>query len=177
MLLWTVQTRYCHEVHHPTTELTTGIGIGDPPLGDPVTPDIHAMTTRTGPGSAAPDPIIAITIIEAVANMNTAGTAQDPPIDIPVPAPHAIEAPAHIAIIETLPTPDLLATTLPGMTGDPGITPNTTTTNQPEDHHQQHRHHPKNTRTRDRNLNKFPLMILSQIITVPRKVKATQRMI
>ena len=109
--------------------------------------------------------------------MSTAGTAQDPPIDIPVAAPHAIEAPAHIAIVETLHTEDLLATTLLGMTTDPGITPNTTTTNQPEDHLQQHRHHPENMRTRDRNLNKFPLMILSQIITVRRKVKATQRMI
>ena len=109
--------------------------------------------------------------------MSTVGTAKDPPIDIPVAAPCAIEAPAHIAIIETLHTQDLLATTLLGTTADPGITPNTATTNQPEDHLQQHRHHPKNTRTRDRNLNKFPLTILSQIITVQRKVKATQRMI
>ena len=135
------------------------------------------MTTRIGPGLAAPNPILTITVIEAVANMSTAGTAQDPPIDIPIAAPHAIEAPAHITIVETLPTPDLLAAIPPGTTADPGITPNTTTTNQPKDHHQQHRHHPKNMRTRDRNLNKFPLMILSQIITVQRKVKVTQRMI
>ena len=85
--------------------------------------------TRTGPGSAAPIPILAITVIKAVANMSTAGTTQDPSIDIPIAAPHAIEAPAHIAIVETLPTPDLLAATLPGTTADPGITPNTTTTN------------------------------------------------
>ena len=130
------------------------------------------MTTGTGPASAAPNPVL-----EAVANMSTAGTAQDPPIDIPITAPRAIEAPAHIAIVETLPTPDLLTATPPGMTADPGITPSTTTTNQPEDHHQQHEHHPKNTRTRDRNLNKYPLTILSQIITVWRKVKVTQRMI
>ena len=109
--------------------------------------------------------------------MSTAGTAQDPPIDIPVTAPCAIEAPAHITIVETLHTQDLLTTTLLGMTADPGITPNTTTTNQPEYHLQQHRYHPKNMRTRDRNLNKFPLTILSQIITARRKVKTTQRMI
>ena len=109
--------------------------------------------------------------------MSTAGTAQDPPIDIPITAPHAIEAPAHIIIVETLPTPDFPTTTPLGTTADPGITPNTTTTNQLEDHHQQHKHHPKNMRTRDRNLNKFPLTILSQIITVWRKVKVTQRMI
>ena len=135
------------------------------------------MTTGTGPGSAAPAPILAITVIEAVADMSTTGTTQDPPIDIPIAAPHTIEAPAHIAIVETLPTPDLLAATLPGTTADPGITPNAATTNQPKDHHQQHRHHPKNMRTRDRNLNKFPLKILSQINTVRRKVKVTQKMI
>ena len=131
----------------------------------------------TGPGSAAPTPILTITVMKAVADMSTTGTAQDPPIDIPIAAPHAIEAPDHIAIIETLPTPDLLAATLLGTTADPGITPNTTTTNQPKDQLPQHRHHAKNMRTRDRNLNKFPLTILSQIFTVWRKVKATQRMI
>ena len=129
------------------------------------------MTTGTGPGSAAPNPVLTITVIKAVANMSTAGTAQDPPIDIPIVAPHSIEAPAHITTVETLPTPDLLAATHPGMTADPGITPNTATTNQPKDHHQQHEHHPKNTKTRDRNLNKFPLMILSQTITVWMKGK------
>ena len=54
--------------------------------------------------------------------MSTAGTIQDPPIDIPITAPHAIEAPAHIAIVETLPTPDLPTATPPGTTADPGIT-------------------------------------------------------
>ena len=109
--------------------------------------------------------------------MSTTGTTQDPPIDIPVAAPHVIEASAHITIVETLPTPDLLAATPPGTTADPGITPNTATTNQPKDHHQQHEHHLKNMKTRDRNLNKFPLTIFSQTITVRMKVKATQRMI
>ena len=109
--------------------------------------------------------------------MSTAGTTQDPPIDIPIAAPRVIEAPAHIAIVETPPTPGLLTATPPGTTADPGITPNTTTTNQPEDHHQQHKHHLESTKTRDRNLNKFPSTILSQTITVWMKVKATQRMI
>ena len=109
--------------------------------------------------------------------MSTAGTTQDRPIDIPVTAPHIIGAPAHIAIAETLPTPDLLAATPPGTTADPGITPNIATTNQPKDHHQQHEHHLENMKTRDRNLNKFPLTIPSQTITVQMEVKATQRMI
>ena len=171
MWQWTVQTRYCHQAHHPTTELTTGTGIGDPPLDDPVIPDIHATTTGTGPGSVAPAPTLAITAIKAVAAMSTAGTTQDPPIDIPIAALHAIEAPAHITIVETPHTQDLLTATLLGTTADPGITPNTATTNWPEDHL------PQSTRTRGRNLNKFPLMTLSLIITVHRKVKATQRMI
>ena len=151
--------------------------IGDPPLGDPVTSDVHATTTGTGPGSAALDPTLATTVIKAVADMSTTGTAQDIPIDIPIAALHVIEAPPHIAIAVTLPTPDLLATTPPGMTAEPGITPNTTTINQPEYHHQHHEHHLKNTKTRDRNLNKFPLTILPQTITVWMKVKVTQRMI
>ena len=172
-----MQTRYHHQAHHPTTELTTGTGIRDPPLDNPVIPDCRTMTTGTGPGSVAPVSTLAITAIKAVANMSTAGTAQDPPIDIPIAAPHAIEAPTHIAIIETLHTQDLLAAALLGMTADPGIAPITTIKNQPEDHLQQHRNHPKNMRTRYRNLSKFPLTILSQIITAWRKVKATQRMI
>ena len=112
-------------------------------------PDICATTTGTGTGSVAPAPTLTTTAIKVVADMSTTGTTQDPPIDIPITAPYAIEAPAHIAIVETLHTKDLLAAILLGMTADLGITPNTTTTNQPEDHLQQHRHHPKNTRTRD----------------------------
>ena len=171
MQQWTVQTRYHHQAHHPATELTTGTGIGDPPLDNPVIPDINATTTGTGPGSVAPTPTLAITAIKAVADMSTAGTTQGPPIDIPIATLHAIEAPAHIAIIETPYTQDLLTTTLLGTTADPGITPNSTTTNLPEDHL------PHGTRTRGRNLNRFPLTTLSPIITVWRKVKATQGMI
>ena len=129
------------------------------------------MTTGTGLGSVTPTPALAITAIEAVADMSSTGTAQDPPTDIPIAALHIIEAPAHIAIVGTPHTQDLLAATLLGMTANPGIAPNTTTTNQPEDQL------PQSTRTRDRNLNKFPLTALSQIITVQRKVKVTQRMI
>ena len=177
MQQWTAQTRYHHQVHHPITELATGTGIGDPPLGNPVTPDVSATPTGTGPGSAALDPILATTVIEAIANMSITGTTQDPSIDLPIAASHVIEAPVHIATAETLPTPDLLATTPPGMTADPGITPNIANTNQPKAHHLQHEHHLETMKTRDKNLNKFPLMILSQTITVWMKLKATQRMI
>ena len=94
-----------------------------------------------------------------------------------VAAPCIIGVPVHIATTGTLPTPDLLTATPPGMTADPGITPNISNTNQPEDHHHQHEHHLENTKTRDRNINKFPLTILPQTITVQMKVKVTQRMI
>ena len=135
------------------------------------------MTTGTGPGSATLDPILTTTVIEAIANMSTAGTTQDPSIDLPITAPHEIGAPVHIATTETLPTPDLPATTPPGMTAAPGITPNTANTNQPKDQQQQHEHHLKNTKTRNRNINKLSLMIHPQTITVWMKVKVTQMMI
>ena len=135
------------------------------------------MTTGTGPGSAALDPILTTTVIEAIADMSTTGTTQDPSIDLPVTAPHIIGPPVHIATTETLPTPDLLAATPPGMTAAPSITPNTANTNQPEDQQQQHKHPLENMKKRNRNINKLSLTIHPQTITVWMKVKATQRMI
>ena len=135
------------------------------------------MTTGTGPDSTALDPVLATTVIEAIANMSTAGTTQDPSIDLPVTAPHIIGAPVHIATTETLPTPDLLAEIPPETTADLCITPNTANTNQPEDHQQQHDHHLKNAKTRNKNINKLSLMIHHQTTTVLMKVKATWRMI
>ena len=112
-----------------------------------------------------------------IANMSTAGTAQDPSIDLPIAAPCIIGAPVHIATAETLPTPDLLAAIPPETMAHLSITPNTTNTNQPEDHQQQHEHHLKNMKTRNKNINKLSLMIHHQTITVQMKVKTTQRMI
>ena len=135
------------------------------------------MTTGTGPDSATLDPVLVTTVIGAIANMNTAGTIQDPSIDLPIAAPCVIGAPVHIATAETLPTADLLATIPPEMTADLNITPNTANTNQPEDHQQQHRHYLGNMKTGNKNKNKSSLMIHHQNITVQMKVKATQRMI
>ena len=109
--------------------------------------------------------------------MSTAGTAQDPSIDLPITAPCIIGAPVHITTAETLPTPDLLATIPPETTADLGITPNIANTNQPEDHHQQHKHHLENMKTRNKIINKLSLMIHHQTTTVQTKVKVTQRMI
>ena len=109
--------------------------------------------------------------------MSTAGTTQDPSIDLPITASHVIGAPVHITTTETLPTPNLLAAIPPEMTADLGITPNTANTNQPKDQQQQHEHHLKNMKTRNKNINKLSLTIHHQTITVQMKVKVTRRMI
>ena len=109
--------------------------------------------------------------------MSTTGTSQDPSIDLPITAPHVIEAPVCTTTTETLPTPDLLTTIPPEMTADLGITPNTANTNQPEDHQQQHEHHLENVKTRNKNINKLLLTIHHQTITVHMKVTVTWRMI
>ena len=135
------------------------------------------MTTGTGPDSATLNPILTTTVIEAIANMSTAGTTQDPSIDLPITAAHITEAPVHITTAETLHIPDLLATIPPETTADLSKTPNTTNTNQPQDHQQQHEHHLKNTKTRNKNINKLLLTIHHQTIIVQMKVTATRRMI
>ena len=129
--------------HHRTT---TGTGIGDPPLGDPVTPDVCATTTRTGSRFSCSRSCPHNHSYQSSSQHEHHRNCSRSSLDIPAVAPSALEAPAHTTIVETLPTPDLLATTPPGVTADPGITPNTATTTQPEDHHQQHRHHPENMR-------------------------------
>ena len=110
--------------------------------------------------------------------MNTAGTIQDPSIDLPIAAPCIIEAPVHTATAETLPTADLLLAIIsPEMTADLNIAPDNANTDQPKDHHQQHRHHLGNMKTRNKNINKSSLTIHHQNITVQMKVKVTRRMI
>ena len=47
MLPWTVQIRYCHQVHQPAAGLTPMTGVGDLLLDITATPDAHAMTTGT----------------------------------------------------------------------------------------------------------------------------------
>ena len=46
-------------------------GEGDPPLDDPVTPDVHATTTGIDLGSVAPDPTLITMDIGVTATMNT----------------------------------------------------------------------------------------------------------
>ena len=135
------------------------------------------MTTGTGPDSATLNPVLATTVIETIADISTAGTTQDPSIDLPIAAPCIIGAPVHIATTETLPTPDLLTAIPQETTADLGITPNTANTDQPEDHQQQHEHHLEDMKTRNKNINKLSLTIHHQTITAQMKVKVTQRMI
>ena len=117
-------------------------GEGDPPLGNPVTPDIHAMTTGTGLDSVTLDPDLITMDTGVTANMNTAGITLGHSIGPPTTAHCITGAPAQTTTADTLPTIDhLLAAIPPKMIADLAIAPDTTNTNQPEDHHQQHRHH------------------------------------
>ena len=134
--------------------------------------------TGTGPDSATLNPVLVTTVVGAIADMDTAGTIQDPSIDLPLAAPYIIEAPVYTATAETFPTADLLLTIIsPEMTADLDIAPDNANTGQPKDHHQQHRHHLRNMKTRNKNINKSSLMIHHQNITVQMKVKVTWRII
>ena len=151
---------------------------GDPPLGNPVTPDVHAMTTGSGLGSVTLDPNLITTDTGVLADMNTAGTAPGHSIGPPIAAHHAIGAPACTATTETFPTTDHLLTAIsPKMIADLDIAPDTANTNQPKDHQQQHRHHLRNMKIGNKNINKSPLTIHPQNITAQMKVKLTLRMI
>ena len=153
-------------------------GEGDPPLGNSVTPDVHAMTTGTGLDSVALDPDLVTTDTGVTANMNTAGTTPGHSIGLPIAAHHVIGAPAYTASAETLPIIDhLLAAIYPEMIADLDIAPDTTNTNQPEDHQQQHRHHLENMKIRNKNIDKSPLTIHPWNITAQTTVKLTLRMI
>ena len=153
-------------------------GVGDPPLGNPVTPDIHAMTTGIGLDSVALGPNLMTTDTGVIADMTTTGTAPVPSTDLPIVAPHVTGAPVHIATAETLPTADLLLTTTPpGIIAGPDIAPDNANTNQPEDQQQQHRHHLKNMKTRNKDITKSQLMTNHQNITAQMKVKPTLKMI
>ena len=153
-------------------------GEGDPPLGNPVTPDIHTTTTGIDLGSVAPNPDLVTTDIGVTAAMNTAGTTPGHSIGLPAVAYCIIGAPVHTATTEILPTVDHLLTTIsPKMIADPDIAPDTANTNQPEDHHQQHRYHLGNIKIRNKSINKSPLMILLRNIIAQTKVKLTLRMI
>ena len=125
-------------------------GEGDPLLDDPVTTDVHAMTTGIDLGSVAPDLTLVTMDIGVTAAMNITGTAPGHSIGLPTAGYHIIGAPVYTATAEILPTVDHLpAAIFPEMTADPNIAPDTSNTNQPKDHQQQHRHHLENMRIRN----------------------------
>ena len=76
---------------------------GDPPLGNPVTPDVHTMTTGTGLGSIALDPNLVTMDIGVTATMNTAGTTPGHFIGLPTAAYCKIGAPVHTTTTEIAP--------------------------------------------------------------------------
>ena len=153
-------------------------GEGDPPLGNPVTWDVHTTTAGIDLGSVAPDPTLVTMDIGVTAAMNTPRTTPGHSIGLPTTAYCIIGAPVYTTTAEILPTVDcLLATIFPMMTADPNIALDAANTNQPEDQQQQHRHHLGNMKIRNKSINKSPLMILFQNIIAYTRVKLTLRMI
>ena len=123
-------------------------GEGDPPLGNPVTPDIHAMNTGTDLDSVTLDPDPITTTIGVVAAMTLIGVEPDHSTDLPITTSHVIEAPVPTAAVTTHPTADLPLTGIPPeMTADLDIDLENNTTNWPKDLHPLHTLHPGNLRT------------------------------
>ena len=109
-------------------------GEGDPPLGNPATPDIHAMNTGTDLDSVTLDPNPVTSAIGVVATMTLIGVDPDHSTDLPIATSYMIEAPVPTATIATHPTADLPLTGIPPkMTADLDIDLENNTTNWPKD--------------------------------------------
>ena len=123
-------------------------GEGDPPLGNPVTPEVHAMNTGTDLDSVTLDLDPVTTTIGVVAATTLVGVNSDHSTDLPIATSHVIGAPVPTTTIVTHLTTDLPLTGIPPeMTADLDIDPENNTTNQPKDLHPLHTLHPGNLRT------------------------------
>ena len=74
-------------------------GEGDPPLGDPITPDVHAINTGTDLDLVALNPDPVTTTIGVVAAMTLIGVDPDHSTDLPITTSHMIEAPVPTTAI------------------------------------------------------------------------------
>ena len=174
MLPWTVQIRYCHRVHQPTTGLTPMTEVGDLPLHITATPDAHAMITETDLDSAALNLAPSTTAIEVIATITLTEVTPDHSTDLPTAASYVTGALVPTAMTHL--TADLHPIEiLPEMTADHDTDPISNTTDQPEDLHPLHRHHPGIIRIRD--TNRSPLTTHHQSTTAPMTMKVTQMMI
>ena len=173
---WTAQTKYHHLVHQPAAGLTSMTGVGDLPLDATATPDTHAMTIGTDPGSVALDPDPITTAIGVVAVGTLAEVTPDHSTDLPITTSHMTEAPVPTTTIAIHLTTDLhLIGTLPEMTTDLNIGPGNNITNQTEDLHPLHRLHHGDIRTKD--TNKSQLMTHHRNTTAQMTMTTTQMMI
>ena len=176
MLPWTAWIRYHCLAHWHAAGLTPMTGMIDPPLDAIATPDVHTITTRTDPGSVAPN-LAPVTIdIGVVATRTPTEVASGHSTDLPAIVSHVTGAqvPNTTAVIHS--TADLhLIGILPEMTADLDINPKSNTTDQPTDPHPPRKHHLGNIRIRD--TSKSPLMTHCQNTTAQMTMTATQRMI
>ena len=177
MLLQIVLTKYHHQAHQPSTEVTAPVGMLGPPLGIIATPDILTMITKIGTGSVIPNVTHITMDIGVAAIMTPIGTTPGHSTDLPNVATHAAEAQVHTATTVTCHTTDLPPIEIfPKMTADLDHTnPANNITNQHKDLLQAHKQHLGKIKTED--TNRLQLMIHPQNTTAQMIKIVTPRMI
>ena len=176
MLPWTAWIRYHHLAHQHATGLTPMTDMKDPPLDFIATPDIHTMITKLDPDSVAPNLALVTTDIGVVATRTPMEVAPGHSTDLPTVVSHTTGAPVPTTTAMTHCTTDLhLIGTLPEMTADLNINPESNTTDWPVDPHPPCKHHLGNIRIRD--TSKSPVMTHHQSTTAQLIMTVTQRMI
>ena len=177
MLLWIVLTKYHHQAHQPTAEVTSPVGMIGPPLDTIAIPDVLTMITKIGTGLVVPNPTHITMDIGVTAIMIPIGAAPGHSTDLPDVATHATEAQVHTTTAMTCHTADLSPIEIfPKMTADLNHTnPTNNITNQDKEHLQTHKSHLGKIKTED--TNRLQLMIHPQNTTVQMIKIVTPRMI
>ena len=92
MLLQIALTKYHHQAHQPTAEVTPPVGMIGPPLSIIATPDLLTVITKIGTGSVFPDPTHIIMGIGVAAIMTPIGATPGHSTDLPNIATNGTEA-------------------------------------------------------------------------------------
>ena len=177
MLPLIVLTKYHHQAHQPTAEVTPPVGMIGPPLGIIATPDVVTMITKIGTGSVVANPSHITMDIGVAAIMTPIGSTPGHSTDLPNVASHATEVQVHTATAVTHHTAYLHPIEIfPEMTADLDHTiPANNITNQHKDLLQAHKQHLGKIKTED--TNRLQLMIHPQNTTVQMIKIVTPRMI
>ena len=101
MLPWTALTKYHHQAHQHTAEVTPLVGMIDPSLGIIATPDISPMITKIDTGSVIPNHAHITMDIGVAAIMTLTRATPDHSTDLHVITTHATEAQVHTATAMT----------------------------------------------------------------------------